>query len=79
MRLATIGIVIATAIISVSATLLIAAAPAARTDFEYQVTSAPVREVTQINELGSQGWELVSVVAGDQGFTTYYFKRPTMR
>jgi hypothetical protein len=79
MRLATFGIATATAIVSVSATLLIAAAPASQTDFEYQVTSGPAQELNQINKLGSQGWELVSVVGGDQGISTYYLKRPTMR
>jgi hypothetical protein len=79
MRLATIGLVITTAIISVSATLLIAAAPATQTDFEYKVTSAPAAELTPINQLGAQGWELVSVVNGDQGMSNYYLKRPTMR
>jgi hypothetical protein len=79
MRLATFGVIIATAIVSVSATLLLAAVPASQPDWEYHVSVEAPQQVTEINTLGSQGWELVSVVVGDQGNHYCYLKRPTLR
>ena len=75
MRFRTVSVILLTAIVSVSATLLIAAAPAspgATTTWEYECVTAQSQTMDQPNKLGSEGWELVSVVSGQQGLRSRF-------
>jgi hypothetical protein len=45
--------------------------------WEYNVAGRCIPSETDLNKLGDQGWELISVTAnGDGGCPVYYFKRP---
>lgn len=46
----------------------------AATKWNYQVHCGELSQ-TALDEIGSDGWELVSVLAGETG-PTFYFKRP---
>jgi hypothetical protein len=43
--------------------------------WEYNVIADAARQVDLANKLGSEGWELVSVVPSEQGTCNLYFKR----
>jgi len=51
------------------------AAGAGQTKWEYRILPSGQDGTEQCNDLGAQGWELVSVVAHPAS-SYYYFKRP---
>jgi hypothetical protein len=52
--------------------------PSERHRFEYRVTRSPGYSVDDLNRLGDDGWELVSILAipsADTDYYEYHFKR----
>ena len=64
-------------IIGATTTLLLAAGPATRSNWEYKFVNAVPSDGSFANSLGADGWELVSVSAPDiHREAGFYFKRP---
>jgi hypothetical protein len=66
-------------IAAVSACLILGAAPTApraNTQWEYNSIAGSTNATEELNRLGSEGWELVSVAGpAEQGVCYYYLKR----
>jgi hypothetical protein len=80
MRTNTVACVILTSVVSISATLPLAGAPAppdaARTKWEYKSFNGIKEDVTQLDQLGADGWELVGVTANNTtNVSSFYLKR----
>ena len=60
----------------VACILFVSARGSARTTWEYKQALRTRLSEAQLNELGTQGWELAGSYYSDDDLTTYIFKRP---